>query len=76
MASSSKNPLQIQVAPHPKWDTKQPKLGEGIVPPTPCRQIITGPSGSGKTQLVVDLITRIYSGAWERIYVQPQRTFG
>ena len=27
------------------------------------------PSGSGKTQLVVDLLTRIYAGSWERIYV-------
>lgn len=31
--------------------------------------LITGPSGSGKTQLAVDLLTRIYAGSWERIYV-------
>ena len=46
--ASSKNPLQILVAKHDQWETKQPKIGEGIVPPTPCRVLITGPSGSGK----------------------------
>ena len=61
--------LRIQVAKHDQWDTKQPRIGADVVPPTPCKQIITGPSGSGKTQLLVDLLTRIYAGAWERIYV-------
>jgi hypothetical protein len=69
MASSHANPLAIQVAKHDQWETAQPKLGEGILPPTPARVIITGPSGSGKTQLVVDLLTRLYGGAFERIYV-------
>ena len=67
--ASSKNPLDIQVAKHAQWETKQPRIGEGIVPPTPCRILITGPSGSGKTQLAVDMLTRIYAGSWERIYV-------
>ena len=67
--ASSKNPLQIQVAKHDQWETKQPKIGEGIVPPTPCRILVTGPSGSGKTQLAVDMLTRIYAGCFERIYV-------
>ena len=67
--ASSKNPLKIQVAKHDQWLTKQPKIGEGIVPPTPCRILVTGPSGSGKTQLAVDMLTRIYAGSWERIYV-------
>ena len=31
--------------------------------------LVTGPSGSGKTQLLVDMLTRIYAGSWERIYV-------
>ena len=69
MASSNGNPLKIQVAKHDQWQTKQPKLGDGIVPPTPCRMLVTGPSGSGKTQLLVDMLVRIYAGSWERIYV-------
>ena len=69
MPSSSANPLAIQVAKHDEWEAKQPKVGDGILPPTPARVIITGPSGSGKTQLVVDLLTRLYAGAFERIYV-------
>ena len=69
MASSHANPLAIQVAKHDQWKTAQPKLGEGILPPTPARVLVTGPSGSGKTQLVVDILTRLYAGAFERIYV-------
>ena len=69
MASSKRNPLQIQVAKHDQWETTQPKFGEGILAPTPCRYLATGPSGSGKTQLAVDIMTRSYAGAWERIYV-------
>ena len=65
---SSKNPLQIQVAKHDQWETKQPRIGADVVPSTPCRMLITGPSGSGKTQLAVDLLTRIYAGSWERVY--------
>ena len=68
MASSNANPLAIQVAKHDQWETKQPKLGEGILPPTPARVIITGHSGSGKTQLVVDLLTRLYA-SHERVFV-------
>ena len=69
MASSNGNPLKIQVAKHATWETKQPRIGDGIVPPTPCRMLVTGPSGSGKTQLLVDMLVRIYAGSWERIYV-------
>ena len=69
MASSKDNPLAIQVAKHDQWETNKPKLGEGILPPTPCSIICTGPSGSGKTQLVVDILTRLYAGAFERLYV-------
>jgi hypothetical protein len=67
--ASSRNPLQIQVAKHDQWDTQQPRIGDGVVPPTPCRILITGPSGSGKSALVVDLLTRIYAGCFERVYV-------
>ena len=67
--ASSKNPLKIQVAKHDQWETKQPRIGAEVVAPTPCRYIITGPSGSGKTQLAVDMLQRIYSGCFERIYV-------
>ena len=66
---ASNNPLKIQVAKHDQWETKQPKIGEGVVPPTPCRVLVTGPSGSGKTQLVVDMLTRIYAGCFERVFV-------
>ena len=64
-----KNPLQIVVAPHDQWTTKQPSVGADVVPSTPCRVLITGPSGSGKTQLVVDMLTRIYKSSFERLYV-------
>ena len=66
---ASNNPLQIQVAKHEQWSTKQPRIGADVVVPTPCRYIITGPSGSGKTLLAVDMLTRIYESCWERIYV-------
>ena len=68
MVSSKSNPLQIQVAKHDQWETNQPRIGADVVPSTPCRILITGPSGSGKTQLGVDLLTRIYAGAWERVF--------
>ena len=29
----------------------------------------SGPNGSGKTQLAIDMLTRLYAGSWERIYV-------
>ena len=64
----SSNPLSVQVAKHDQWETKQPRIGADVLPPTPCRILITGPSGSGKTQLAVDMLTRLYSQAWERIY--------
>ena len=69
MVSSQSNPLKIQVAKHDRWETQQPKIGEGIIPPTPCRLLITGPSGSGKTQLAVDLLIRWYAGCFQRIIV-------
>ena len=67
--SSKGNPLIVQVAKHDQWETNQPRIGANMVPPTPCRMLITGPSGSGRTQLAVDLLTRICPGAWGRIYV-------
>ena len=69
MASSQNNPLKIQVAKHDRWETQQPKVGEGIIPPTPCRLLITGTSGSGKGILTVDLLTRWYAGCFQRIIV-------
>ena len=65
----SNNPLTVQVARHDQWVTNGPKIGAGVLPPTPARILITGPSGSGKTQLAVDMLTRLYAGSWERIYV-------
>ena len=66
---SSKNPLKIQVAKHDQWQTKQPRIGADVVPSVPCRIILSAPSGSGKTILLVDMLTRIYAGCFERIYV-------
>ena len=65
----SNNPLTVQVARHDQWVTNGPKIGADVLPPTPARILITGPSGSGKTQLAVDMLTRLYAGSWERIYV-------
>ena len=69
MASSKSNPLQIQVAKHDQWETKQPRIGADVVPSVPCRIILSAPSNSGKTVLLVDMLTRIYAGCFERIYV-------
>ena len=67
---SSKNPLKIQVAKHAQWETQQPRSEfADVVPPTPCRLLITGPSGSGKGILTLDLLTRIYAGCFQRIIV-------
>ena len=65
----SKNPLKIQVPRHDQWTTQQPRIGADVVPSVPCRIILSAPSNSGKTVLLVDLLTRIYAGCFERIYV-------
>ena len=67
--AASINPLKVQIASHDRWETKQTKIGTNMVPPTPVRILVTGPSGSGKTQLAVDMLTRMYTGAFEQIYV-------
>jgi hypothetical protein len=67
--ASSTNPLKIQIAKHDQWETKQPRVGADVIPPVPVRLLVTGPSGSGKTQLIVDMLTRLYAGCFERIYV-------
>ena len=68
--ASSKNPLKVQVAKHDRWETQQPRSEfANVVPPTPCRLLITGPSGSGKGILTLDLLTRIYAGCFQRIIV-------
>ena len=66
---SSRNPLQIQVAKHDQWETAQSKYANGVLNPNPLRLLITGPSGSGKTQLVIDLLTRIQAGSYQRIFI-------
>ena len=66
----SKKPLKVQVAKHDQWETQQPRSQiADVVPPTPCRILITGPSGSGKGILTLDLLTRIYAGCFQRIIV-------
>ena len=70
MASSKNNPLKIQMAKHDRWETQQPRSEfADVVPPTPCRLLITGPSGSGKGILTLDLLIRIYGGCFQRIIV-------
>ena len=69
VSKRSKNPLAIQVAKHDMWETKQPRIGGDVVPSLPCRIILSAPSNSGKTVLLVDMLTRIYAGCFERIYV-------
>ena len=63
------NPLVVQVPKHATWETKQPRIGADVVPSVPCRIVLSAPSNSGKTVLLVDLLTRIYRGCFERIYV-------
>ena len=67
--ASSTHPLKIQVATHDRWETKQPRIGADVVVPTPVRLLVCGPSESRKSTLLVDMVTRIYAGWWERIYV-------
>ena len=69
MASSNKNPLKIQVPKHDVWHSKQPRVGKGIVPTCPFRICTSSPSGSGKTVWIVDMLTRIYAGCFERVYI-------
>jgi hypothetical protein len=50
-----------------EWTTKGSKYEH--LPPTPMRGLLYSPSGNGKTVLLVDMILRLYRGAFERIYV-------
>ena len=69
MVLSKNNPLQIRVPKHDQWETKQPKHGRGVVPTCPFRICTSSPSGAGKTVWIVDMLTRIYAGCFERIYI-------
>ena len=57
----------IKVHPTADWTTRGSKHEH--LPPTPLKGIILGPSGSGKMVVLVDMILRLYRGAWERIYI-------
>jgi len=57
----------VKVHPTDEWTFKGSQHQH--LPPTPLRGCLLGPSGSGKTVVLVDLILRIYRGAFERIYV-------
>lgn len=61
--------VPIRPPKHDEWSTRQPRLGAGVVAPTPCRYLACGPSGSGKTVWLADCLTRIYAGCFQRIYV-------
>ena len=58
---------KVVVHPVPQWETAGSALEH--LPATPIRGLLVGPSGSGKTVVLVDLILRLYRGAFERIYV-------
>ena len=66
---ASKIPLQIQVPKHDEWHSKQPKIGRGVVPTCPFRICTSSPSGAGKSVLLVDMLTRIYAGCFERVFI-------
>ena len=53
-----------------KYKSKQSK--EPDVPQLPMRSLIIGPSASGKTFLLNNLITNIYKGCFERVYIFSQ----
>ena len=57
----------IKVHPTEERTTRGSKFQH--LPPTPLRGLVLGPSGSGKTVVLVDMILRLYRGAFERIYV-------
>ena len=57
------------IRPHPSPDYSTQGSQYEHLPRTPLRGIILGPSGSGKTVCMVDMILRLYRGAWARLYV-------
>ena len=59
--------LAIKMHPTEEWSTKGSKYEH--LPPTPFRGVLLSPSGQGKTRCLVDMIVRLYRGAFERIYV-------
>ncbi len=59
--------VAIKLHPTEEWSTKGSKYEH--LPPTPFRGVLCSPSGNGKTVLLVDMIVRLYRGAFERIYV-------
>jgi hypothetical protein len=57
----------IKVHPTEEWTTKGSKYEH--LPQTALRGLILGPTNSGKTVVLIDMILRLYRGAFERIYV-------
>ena len=51
----------------PKYDCAQSKHKH--LPKVPLRMLCVGPSGSGKTVFLTALITDLYKGCFERVYV-------
>lgn len=63
----SKNPIIKPIKGTKEYHSKQSKYD--IAARLPMRSVILGPSGSGKTILLQSMITDIYAGCFERIYI-------
>ena len=59
---------------HEQWETNPSRIVADVVPSVPCRIARPSPSRNGKAVLLVDLLTRICAGCFERIYVLAQYT--
>ena len=62
-----KNPIVKPMKGTKEYTCSQSKYE--IAAKLPMRSVILGPSGSGKTILLQSMITDIYAGFFERIYV-------
>ena len=58
---------RVVVHPTQQWETAGSALEH--LPDTPIRGLLVGPSGCGKSTVLLDIILRLYRGAFERIYV-------
>jgi hypothetical protein len=63
----------IKVHDTASYSSKQSRFSH--LPPTPLRGILCAPSGSGKTVTMVDMVVRLYSKVFERVYVFSPTVF-